>query len=456
MTSVAHATRDDATRVWKVVAMRSLSLPLLLAACGPAPGTPSQDLTTWSEHVAPILGEHCAVCHQPGGASSSLLSWEETAPLARVIASATSTGRMPPWGATPGVDCQPPHPFLADPTLSPAQVALLASWADQDAPEGAPGVVVQAPPLPEPPRADITLVADTPLALQEVADVTVCHALDPDLSEVAWISAVRIEPGDRSLTHHAVLMRTGSSLVRGWFPCSGTAQSEPPMGFWGPGSPAFEAPAGSAQRLPAGQQLVLQVHLHPTAPVLDVPPPRVMLELLDEPPATEARFVLLGNAKDAERGLLPGPADDGPPRFFIPAGAAAHTETMLGELPGTPGETMRVWAVGHHMHGIGSAMQTHVAGGELDGTCLLSTPAWRYNNHQLFHYDAPPDQLPELPAGSQLKLACTYDNRASHPGTAETLADASLTEPVDVRLGGDALDEMCSTLLGVLIERQQP
>src|SRR5207247_6220206 len=61
----------------------------------------------------------------------SLLSYEAARPWARTIRDKTSAREMPPWPAAP-----PYGRFRNEHTLSDAQVATLAAWADAGAPEG--------------------------------------------------------------------------------------------------------------------------------------------------------------------------------------------------------------------------------------------------------------------------------------------------------------------------------
>jgi mono/diheme cytochrome c family protein len=50
---------------------RLSALALALAACGSDAGGDDdpQELTTWYQHVAPIVASHCMGCHQDGGSA---------------------------------------------------------------------------------------------------------------------------------------------------------------------------------------------------------------------------------------------------------------------------------------------------------------------------------------------------------------------------------------------------
>jgi hypothetical protein len=96
---------------------------------------------TWNADIAPIVSARCASCHAPGGsAPMPLVTYEQARPWARAIKEAALERHMPNWRAARGYG-----DFLDDPSLSPFEIALIASWADGGAPKGT-GVEQPAPP----------------------------------------------------------------------------------------------------------------------------------------------------------------------------------------------------------------------------------------------------------------------------------------------------------------------
>jgi len=72
---------------------------------------------TFSKDVAPILNKNCTSCHRPGEiAPMSLLTYADTRPWVRSIATRVSNGTMPPWHADPAHG-----EFLNDRRLTPAE-----------------------------------------------------------------------------------------------------------------------------------------------------------------------------------------------------------------------------------------------------------------------------------------------------------------------------------------------
>ena len=95
--------------------------------------------TTFSRDVAPILYRQCAACHRPGGvAPFSLLTHQDAAKRAALIAKVTASRYMPPW--------LPVAPRFHDQRrLTAAEIATIGRWAATGAPEGDPA---QTPPAP--------------------------------------------------------------------------------------------------------------------------------------------------------------------------------------------------------------------------------------------------------------------------------------------------------------------
>src|SRR5437870_10244471 len=59
---------------------------------------------TFNKDIAPIVYQNCAKCHRPGDvAPFSLLTYQDAAKRARLIATVTERRYMPPWKAEPGM-----------------------------------------------------------------------------------------------------------------------------------------------------------------------------------------------------------------------------------------------------------------------------------------------------------------------------------------------------------------
>jgi hypothetical protein len=120
----------------------ALGLTSAPAAAQPAASGPE---VTYSRHIAPILQRSCEHCHRKDGvAPMALQTYDEVRPWARAIKQRTGMGPragvMPPWYVERDLGIQ--H-FKNDPSLSEAEIVLIARWADSGAPQGNPA---DAPP----------------------------------------------------------------------------------------------------------------------------------------------------------------------------------------------------------------------------------------------------------------------------------------------------------------------
>ena len=121
---------------------------------------------------------------------------------------------------------------------------------------------------------------------------------------------------------------------------------------------------------------------------------------------------------------------------------------MVWTLPSNSAE-VRLFEIANHMHIVGSDMLTTIkpASGA-DPWCVLHTPGWDFNWQRIYAYDVPIDQSPRLYPGDELHLRCRYDNTLDNPALAAALSEVGLTEPTDVVLGDETLDEMCIGAIG--------
>lgn len=112
---------------------------LVLLAAGVLPAHAAGKDTgpvTFTKDIAPILQRSCQTCHRPDSiAPMSLLTYEQVRPFARAIRQQTSLRQMPPWYIEKEIGIQK---FLADPSLSDAEIAMIGRWVDAGAPEGNP------------------------------------------------------------------------------------------------------------------------------------------------------------------------------------------------------------------------------------------------------------------------------------------------------------------------------
>jgi len=434
----------------------------LLACNGTEPEPPTPGEVTWHGDIAPLVQENCVVCHNEDGMQPDIVFSPETAQaLAPSMLHEVTSGAMPPFYAEQTEVCDNPWGFAPDPRLSEEDKDLLAAWVDGGAPLGDPD---EAAPLPEPPDGKLA-AADveafpagqyTTGLIGAVEDEFVCFSIEIGADQDRWLEAYQVLPEDLGVVHHVLIGidEAGATAAMvdedGLYDCfGGFGVAATFIGGWIPGASPVEFPEHSAYRVPAGSRIVLQMHYH----LLDEARQDgtgVALRWAEDTPVQEAIMGLIGNSNSQNAdgtGLQPGEADGGDPRFFIPAGASDHVETMKYQpWEGAP-LPLETFLVANHMHYIGRDMRMWVErpGGE---DCLVHTPDWDFDWQQFYFYDADSDAAPTVQPGDTLMLECRYDNSLENPAVKKALDEAGLDEPIDVTLGEGSLDEMCIGVLG--------
>lgn len=439
-------------------------------------GSSSNEAPTWYGDIAPLVSEHCLGCHTDGGIGPfSLQSYELAKMWSGSFDGVLPSRIMPPFLAADTADCKPRFGFKNDPRLSDEEIELFKRWSDAGNPEGDPKTAAEVPSPPEIALKDAEVSATIPasITVSGPGDKFVCFSLTPDLSALAatgaaatllgdhvLINAAQIQPGNSSIVHHVLVFtdEAGQSADlagdKGYYDCFGGPRLDDPslVMAWAPGATPVIAPEGVAMVVPTKGRLVMQVHYHPAAtPQTDSGTSIQLRGYGSGIPEYVSTLRLIGNAGNQAAGLQPGPDDAGAPEFRIPAGATDHTESMLFTMPAKTPE-FRLWAVGTHMHYVGTNMRIGVTrptpGDEPADECLLDTPNWDFDWQRGYRYDVPIDQAPIIKAGDVLKLRCNYDNSMQNSHVADALFEQGLSEPRDVVLGEETLDEMCLGIFG--------
>ena len=95
-----------------------------------AKGTKAAPTYTYTKDVAPILQAKCQNCHRKHQVGPfALETYEQARKRAHDIVFVTEERSMPPWKPTRGVGPKLKH----DQSLTPAELAVLAAWAESGA-----------------------------------------------------------------------------------------------------------------------------------------------------------------------------------------------------------------------------------------------------------------------------------------------------------------------------------
>lgn len=353
--------------------------------------------------VAPVVRKHCEVCHRRGEIGPMpLTSYAEARPWAKAIREAVLLKKMPPWLADPKYGT-----WANDPSLTEGEIATLARWADAGAPAGSPKDGPPAKVWPEGwtiPHPDAVL--ETPAAFPVPASGVVEYqyiVLPAGFTEDKWVSMAEVRPSARAVVHHAVvyIRPPGSPWLREAKPGVPYSVPEDDPGHaklwttsdlllvYAPGNPPDESPPGMAKKIPAGSDLVLQLHYTPNGkPALDRE--RIGLVFARQPVVRRVLSLQMGNG-----------------RFVIPPGDPHFRVSAHGTLP----EAAELLSLFPHMHLRGSSFDFRYI--HPDGTVetLLSVP--RYEFHWQISYRLASPR--PLPAGARLEWVAYFDNSANNP-----------------------------------------
>ncbi len=219
---------------------------------------------TFHHDVEPILQKHCQSCHRPGEIGPMpLLTYQQVRPWAKAIRDAVLTRKMPPWFADPHLGS-----FRNNPSLTETELRVMRDWANGGALEGPRA---ESPPSREWPNGwqiatpDLVVTMPKPFSVNAESAVDYQYFVLPvGLADDRWVRFVEIRPGERRLVHHAVLYvrEKGSDWLRfanSSLPQEGERFADI-LAIYTPGTGPQVLPAGMAKKLPAGADLVLQVH----------------------------------------------------------------------------------------------------------------------------------------------------------------------------------------------------
>lgn len=158
-----------------------------------------QARVTFAKDVAPILQEHCQICHRARAFSPmSLMTYKETRPWARSIKEKVLLRAMPPWFIDKHAGVQ--H-FSNDISLSEREIATIVKWVDSGAAEGDAS---DMPPRPQFPDDKAWQIGKPDLIVRLPRDLTK-EVKGPD-----WWPVVQVDPGlteDRYISKQSRLFR---------------------------------------------------------------------------------------------------------------------------------------------------------------------------------------------------------------------------------------------------------
>src|SRR6267154_681915 len=399
----------------------------------------SETTPTYYRDILPILQKHCEVCHRAGGiAPISFADYEMARRYAEPIRFAAENKSMPPWFAVGGIGR-----FSNDPSLSGEEIATLAAWASGKAAAGdlhdepaardwAAGWSIAQP--------DVVVKMTQAVKLPASGDVDYTYEIVPThFAEDRWVQMAEVLPSARGNVHHAVVyIRPPNSNwlrhapVGEAFTAETLTDAEDRRGahwtdsdillVYAPGSSPDEWPATMAKFVPAGSDLVFQMH-YTTNGKSVADQSSVGLIFAKQPPTQRVLTLQLTND-----------------HFVIPHGADNYRVEARGTLP----NDATLLSFFPHMHLRGKRFEynllRHTAAQLSRGDKPGSGPESQietllrvnYHFHWQMSYRLAEPRL--LKAGTELQAVAWYDNSANNPHNPDPTAA--------VRWGEQTYDEM--------------
>ena len=435
---------------------------------------------TYHKEVAAILRENCQECHRPGQvAPFALLTYEQARKRAADIVQVTGERVMPPWPASTSFG----GPFRDERVLADAEVATLRRWLEDGCPEGdpedapPPKVFTSDWPLGEP---DLVLTMGEAYELAASgSDEFRVFVLPTSLPADRWIRAVDFKPGNRRVVHHVLagVARDGAGRAReldrkdpkpGYSSVGGFGDGVQVAGFlpiWTPGSRPRYTPEGSGYFLPAGADVLIQMHYHKNGKVetdatsiglylSETPlPKRVQTGFLFPTPSPFALAKLMVKAKLSQQaGRRPSLNELMRDVLTIPAGEANYTVkgSSRGGRGGGPGgrplsRDILLTSVMPHMHWLGKDFTfTAVLPDEAETRVpLIKIDRWNFNWQGTYAFAEPI----RLPKGAWLEMEAHFDNTAENPANPHS-------PPKVVSWGDQTTDEMCIGIFEFVVADQ--
>jgi hypothetical protein len=374
---------------------------------------------SFHKDIEPILQSRCQECHRSGEIGPMpLMTYQQVRPWAKAMRASVVEGKMPPWPINPHYG-----KFENDRSLSKQQIDLFTAWVDNGAPEGNPADA------PSPRKWTDGWNIPTPDAVLETPSfdmpasgrVEYQYIVVPTgFKEDKWIQMAEIRPGDRTIVHHAqIFIREPGSKwladVKPGVPFSfelspsanqrlvnGSSMGTEILTIYTPGMVPDVWKPGTAKLIPAGSDLVFQMHYTASGkPARD----RTRLGLVfSKDPPKERVFTMLG--VNTQISIPPGDPNY-KAETIIPI---THDMTMLTLFP--------------HMHLRGKAFQHELIYPNGESETLLKVDKWSLSWQLSYKLQKPIALKP----GMKIKATGWWDNSANNPANPDAASNVTWGE----------------------------
>ncbi|MBI4903657.1 MAG: thiol-disulfide isomerase [Acidobacteria bacterium] len=339
--------------------------------------------------------------------SFPLTTYAQARPWAAAIKAAVLSRKMPPWFADPRHG-----KFSNERVLSELETAALVRWADGGAKEGSKS---DAPPAREfvdgwnIPKPDIVLTMSKPFAVPAEGSINYQYMRVPTgFTDDKWIQMAEVRPSARGVVHHVVVLIRKPDSHAALGGAEELASPGSVLTIYTPGMVPDVWKPGQAKRVPAGSDLIFQIHYTANGKATE-----------------DVTKIGLVFAKEQvhEQVLTVAPLNR---KFRIPPGDANHPVSAEFRLPVT-GKLVSLFP---HMHLRGKDFSYKAVLPDGSERILLSVPRYDFN-WQLSYKVAAQDSLP---AGTRIICEAHFDNSINNRFNPDPKAE--------VRWGQQSWEEM--------------
>ena len=338
---------------------------------------------TYTNQIARIFQKRCVECHREGDiAPFELADYDEVVGWAEMIAEVVRDRRMPPWHADPAHGT-----FDGDRSLSAEERELIFRWVADGAPEGDPTQLPQPKEFASdwqlPRQPDVVFnVSEKPFRVKAEGEVRYqWFSVKTNFEEDKWLQAAEILPGNRAVVHHILAFSRKPGSGR-----RGIGERDGYLVAYVPGLRARAFPPGMAKRIPAGSELVFQVHY---TPIGSVQFDRSKIGLTFAKKEDVTHVVQTSHAINTS--------------FEIPPHAGNHE--VKATTPASPREVLLLSMMPHtHLRGKSFRYEAQYPSGETE--TLLNVPAYDFNWQTSYRLVKPKT----LPKGTKIHCVAHYDN----------------------------------------------
>jgi peroxiredoxin len=347
---------------------------------------PDGDIT-YCNQISRILQKRCVECHREGDIGPmDLTNFDNVAAWSDMLLEVIGDNRMPPWHANPEHG-----KFANDRSLTAEERQQIEQWVANGTPLG------DASQLPKPldfaagwqlPKTPdlIVPVSDKPFKIPAKGTVRYQYFQQSvSFDEDKWISAMEVKPGNRAVVHHVLVFDR---------PKGSDKNIEGHRSFFAgyvPGTRVKPFPEGMAKRLPAGSELIFQVHYTPIGtPQED----QSLLGLIFvEDPGKLTHEIQTASVFE--------------PRFRIPPNVADHPVNATSDRPLPACDLL---SLSPHMHVRGKSFRYTALFPDGKKQILLDVPEYDFNWQTDYQLE---EKMP-LPEGTKIYGEAVFDNSSQN------------------------------------------